>query len=143
MIISAKWLIPLTSPVIHNGAIRIIKGSIDAIGYAKDIKKKYYHDSFIELDNAIVMPGLVNAHSHIAYEAFTGQMDNYAFMEWIQMFTALKYTVLNENDFRFSAYAGALRMIKNAITTVADTCDSATPFSVARQLGMRMIFYYE
>jgi len=143
MLIKAKWILPIASPAIEDGAIRVSSNLITDLGYFKDLKKKYSTDKIIDLKNSIIMPGFINAHSHIAYTILRGFLDKYDFWQWLKILNYLKYEILNQNDIIFSSLLGCLIAIRNGITTIADTYDSIVPFKVARQVGVRIIFYYE
>lgn len=143
MLIKAKWILPITSPIIEDGAIRVLSNIITDYGNFKDLKKKYSADKIIDLKNSVIMPGFINAHSHIAYTILRGALDKYDFWQWLKILNYLKYEILSHNDLIFSSILGCLVAIRNGITTIADTYDSIIPFKVARKVGLRIIFYYE
>lgn len=143
MILKAKWILPITSPAIADAAIRINNGIICDIGYQKDIIKKFSNEPILNFDNGIIMPGIINAHSHIAYTAFENSLDGLPFLEWIKTLTYIKHTLLTKNDYNVSSLMGILRLLKNGITTIADTCDSIIPFLTAKKIGIRIIFFLE
>lgn len=143
MILKAKWILPITSPAIAEGAIKIKNGIICDIGYHKDIIKKHNYETILNFDNCLLMPGIINAHSHIAYTAFENSLNRLPFIEWIKTLTYIKHTILTDNDYQVSSLMGILKFLKNGITTIADTCDSIIPFLTAKKIGIRIIFFVE
>ncbi|MEJ2129696.1 MAG: amidohydrolase family protein [Woeseiaceae bacterium] len=69
--------------VIENGAVAIDDGVILAVGTAEDINADYTAAQTLAGDNRIVMPGLVNGHSHAAMTLLRGVADDLALMDWL------------------------------------------------------------
>jgi len=74
MLLKAKWILPISSQPIYEGAIKVKSGVIANIGRSHDLIRKYPIDKIIDLGNSIIMPGVINAHSHIAYTAFENSL---------------------------------------------------------------------
>jgi len=68
MILKARWILPITSPPIENGAIVIEGDRITAIEAAQNFASAEMED----LDGAIIMPGLVNSHTHLELSHLQG-----------------------------------------------------------------------
>lgn len=63
-ILSAAWVIPVTTPVIGDGSVVIDNGRIVEVGSRSDILNKYHGIEERRYDS-VLMPGLVNAHMHL------------------------------------------------------------------------------
>ena len=50
------------NPYIENGAVVIKKEKIVAVGKAEEILKNYSDDEIIDVENKVIMPGIINAH---------------------------------------------------------------------------------
>ena len=70
--------------VIEGGAIAVDEGLIIAIGSAADIDAAYSAVETLDGSNRVVMPGLVNGHSHAAMTLLRGVADDLALMDWLQ-----------------------------------------------------------
>lgn len=70
--------------LITKGAIAVQDGKIVAVGPAGEINDTYVADKLISGDQRILMPGLVNGHTHAAMVAFRGLADDLPLMEWLQ-----------------------------------------------------------
>ena len=67
MIINAPILLTLQHGMkpIYNGAVVLSNGIIQAVGPARDTLKKYHSHRMYSFKNAVLMPGLINLHSHL------------------------------------------------------------------------------
>ncbi len=69
--------------VISNGAVAVRDGLIVALGAADEISAAYSASETLSGDNRIVMPGLINGHSHAAMTLLRGVADDLPLMEWL------------------------------------------------------------
>lgn len=65
----ASKVVPITSPPIHNGAVVTRNGTIEAVGRSADIEVPEGYE-VIECGDSWIIPGLVEAHCHIASASF-------------------------------------------------------------------------
>ena len=107
--------------VIPVGAVAVDGERIVAIGPADDIGRRYSARTRIDARGQIVMPGLINAHTHAPMVLFRGLADDLALMDWLNnyIFPAEARTV--SPDFvRIGTRLAALEMITSGTTTFAD-----------------------
>lgn len=143
------------NPYIENGAVVIKKEKIIAVGKAEEILKKYSDDEIIDVENKVIMPGIINAHHHI-YSAFARGMASSGktpkdFMEILEGLWWKIDKKLTLEDLKYSAYTTYIDCIKNGVTTVFD--HNASPYAVknslftianaAQKLGIRTCLCYE
>ena len=69
--------------IIPSGAVAIRKDTIVAVGPRSDVAGRYRGRTVIEATNHVIMPGLVNAHTHAAMTCFRGIADDLELMEWL------------------------------------------------------------
>ena len=107
--------------VISNGAVAIDGASIVAVGTAGDLDARYTARDRIDAHGQIVMPGLINTHTHAPMVLFRGLADDLALMDWLTqyIFPAEKATVSPE-FVRVGTRLAALEMIESGTTTYAD-----------------------
>jgi 5-methylthioadenosine/S-adenosylhomocysteine deaminase len=107
--------------VIENGAIAVKAGRIIAIGTAAEIKGHYTATAILPANGHIVMPGLVNTHTHAAMSLFRGIADDLKLQEWLEkhIFPAEAKNVTAE-FVRWGTRLAALEMIRGGTTTYAD-----------------------
>ena len=133
----ARWVLPITEPAIENGSVTVEKGRITYVGSRRE------HGESVELGDAILMPGLVNAHCHLELTAMRGFLEDLDFRRWILRLTSAKRAVLTAEALLDSARAGLEEGIAAGITTYADTCDSGVVIAAMREYGVRGIMYQE
>jgi 5-methylthioadenosine/S-adenosylhomocysteine deaminase len=107
--------------VIDPGAVAIDGTSIVAVGSPAEIAARYQPADTIDASGSIVMPGLVNTHTHAPMVMFRGLADDLALMDWLQhyIFPAEAKTVSPEMV-RIGTRLAALEMIESGTTTFAD-----------------------
>jgi len=76
-------------------------------------------EKIIDAKGYLVMPGLVNAHTHVAMTLFRGYANDLPYRDWIKKIQAAEMK-LTPVDVRTGAYLGILEMIKSGTTSFAD-----------------------
>ena len=69
--------------VYRDAAVAVDEGLIVAIGPASEILAAYQPDKLLEGNNRVVMPGLVNGHSHAAMTLLRGIAEDMALLDWL------------------------------------------------------------
>ena len=93
-------------------------------------------------DDAVILPGFVNAHTHLEYEVYAGFGDGLRFAEWIGLHVQRKARIDLE-DMEASARLGALNCLRSGITTVGDCSFSGAAATACAELGLRATIYLE
>ena len=107
--------------VIPDGAIAVDNGRIVAIDTASNIAQRYEPADRVDVRGQVVLPGLINTHTHAPMVLFRGLADDLALMDWLTkyIFPAEAKTV--SPDFvRVGTSLAALEMIESGTTTFAD-----------------------
>lgn len=106
---------------IQNGALAIKGDTILAVGEKSEIERVYQGRQRIVASDSLVMPGLINAHTHAAMTCFRGIADDMELMDWLNnyIFPAEAKNVDPELAFWGSLLACA-EMIKSGTTTFCD-----------------------
>ncbi|GIU82242.1 MAG: amidohydrolase [Pyrinomonadaceae bacterium] len=107
--------------IIENGAIAIKDGKILAIGESNEILRKYRSRNKINATGKVVIPGLINTHTHIPMVLFRGIADDMDLQEWLTkyIFPAEAKNV-DENFVRIGTRLGLAELIKGGVTTYCD-----------------------
>ena len=125
--------------IIENGAVAIDDGVILAVGPAADIAAKYLAAEVLEGEGRVVMPGLVNGHSHAAMTLLRGVADDLALMDWLQNYIFPAEVEFVDTEFvRIGTELACWEMIRGGTTTFVDMYYYPdTIAEVVEQCGMR------
>ena len=104
------------SEIIENGWIAIKNGVIIGLGAGNH---NYVPKETIDAKAKIVMPGLINTHSHVAMTLLRGIDSNSKLPEWLNSINHYE-SELTENDVYWGALLGEIEMIKSGTTTFND-----------------------
>jgi 5-methylthioadenosine/S-adenosylhomocysteine deaminase len=107
--------------VIENGAVAVKGGRIIAVGSAADLDRKYAAREAINATGKVVIPGLINGHTHVPMTLFRGLADDLDLQEWLTkyIFPAEAKNV-TEDFVRVGTRLGLAEMIRGGTTTYCD-----------------------
>src|SRR5258705_4820116 len=107
--------------IINPGAVAIDGANIVGVGTVDDIRRQFRGRETIDATGQVVMPGLVNTHTHAPMVLFRGLADDLALEEWLTkyIFPAEAKTVSPE-FVRAGTRLAALEMIESGTTTFTD-----------------------
>jgi len=107
--------------VVENGAVAIDGADIVAVGPSADVTARFRGRDTLDARGQIVLPGLINTHTHAPMVLYRGLADDLALSEWLEkyIFPAEAKTVSPE-FVRAGTRLAALEMIQSGTTTYAD-----------------------
>ena len=82
MLLIAKYVIPVTSPYIEDGAVLVRDDKILDLGPASQLKDKYPEEEIRDFGLSVLMPGFVDVHTHLGYTALRGMFGDLPYAEW-------------------------------------------------------------
>jgi cytosine/adenosine deaminase-related metal-dependent hydrolase len=146
-ILCAKWLAPMNRPLIPEGAILIGGGRVLDLATREDILSRHPAVSIFDLGDAIILPGLVNAHTHLELsDCRCGEPPTSGFASWL--IGMLKRTRITPEEMEaavVSAIAiGIDQSLRFGVTTVGDIsrqCRITRPLLL--QSPLRVVSYGE
>src|SRR5437016_5997220 len=110
-----------TRRIIDNGAIAISRGRIVAIGPAAEIQKGYFARETVDAAGRMIIPGLINGHTHIPMTLFRGLADDLDLQEWLTKYIVPAEAKNVTEDFvRVGTRLGLAEMIRGGTTTYCD-----------------------
>jgi 5-methylthioadenosine/S-adenosylhomocysteine deaminase len=85
MLYTARYIITQneTREILENAALLVRGTVIEAIGPAAELKSQFSDEVVEDLGNAVIMPGLINAHTHIPMSFLRGYSDDKSLMDWL------------------------------------------------------------
>jgi len=126
---------------IENGSVAIDGEDIFAIGKFDEIENQFVGRKVIDASGCLVMPGLINCHTHAAMTCFRGIADDLELMDWLNNYI---FPAEAKNVNKELAYWGSLlacaEMIKSGTTTFCDMYIFENETArAAKEAGMRCL----
>jgi cytosine/adenosine deaminase-related metal-dependent hydrolase len=145
LIYSARWLLPISSPPIDDGAIAIEGQTILAVGQLSEVEAKFPDAPITHFRDSAILPGFVNAHSHLELTVMRGFLEDEEsdFFAWLRKLTVARMAMTNEDLFA-SSVCGAIEAARAGITCLGDSSSFAIQSMRAlKEVGLRGIVYQE
>lgn len=123
LIIAADHIVTMDedNTVFKDAAIAIDNGLIVAIDDKASIDKLYTAKRHIQGKNRVLMPGLINGHTHAAMTLFRGIADDLPLMDWLTNYIFPAEIRFVDPEFvRIGTQLACLEMIKGGTTTFVD-----------------------
>jgi 5-methylthioadenosine/S-adenosylhomocysteine deaminase len=107
--------------VLRDGAVAVVGGRIAAVGPAAELAGRYPTAERLDARGRVVLPGLINAHTHAPMVLFRGLADDLPLMQWLEehIFPAEARHV-DEEFVRWGTRLACLEMLRGGTTTFAD-----------------------
>jgi 5-methylthioadenosine/S-adenosylhomocysteine deaminase len=136
-VVSADGVVPVEGEPIADGAVAIADdGLILAVGPRAEMEGgEHFAD-------AVIVPGLVNAHTHIEYAVYAGFGDGLPFVPWIGMHIRRK-SLLDLDEMRAIARVGAWECLRSGVTTIGDCSFSGAAAEAAAETGLAAVVFLE
>jgi 5-methylthioadenosine/S-adenosylhomocysteine deaminase len=142
LIITNGTLLPMASgsAPIQNGAIAISDGRIDAMGAASEIENTFDAATTVDAGGGLIMPGLVNSHTHAAMTCYRGLADDLPLMEWLNRYIFPAEAKSDGDQVHRSTLLACAEMIRSGTTTFSDMyLFEDRVAQAAKQAGMRAV----
>ena len=139
----AAWLLPISQPPIRDAWLRTDHGRIVAFGHTRP--GDFTADDEIDLGEVAVLPGLVNAHTHLELSWMRGRIPEADdFNAWLRRIIELKNEAANHADTVAAAIDGAIREARTFGTVlVGDVSNTLATSRPLRQHGMSGVVFHE
>jgi len=147
-LITAKYLLPMDGEAIEDGGIVTEFGKIKAVGKAGELKKEFASAEESHYPTSVVMPGLINAHTHIdlsgafniGAEESAGRGPDY--IDWL--ITILNHrNKLSIKDTIINSQAALKYMIEAGVTCIGDMTCFEGIFNIVEEMGVRATIFPE
>lgn len=123
------------------GAIAILGNAILAVGEEKEILAKYTSKKIIDCGGKVLMPGLVNAHTHVPMNLLRGLADDLRLDVWLMGYMMPVEREFVSRDFvTLGTQLACAEMIRSGVTTFADMYYFEEDIAkAAAEIGMRAL----
>ena len=142
LILSARWVLPIvpSNTLLENCAVVVQSGKILDVVPVLVAREKYQATENINLDEHVLIPGLVNLHTHAAMSLMRGLADDLPLMPWLQEHIwPAEAKLVSPSFVRDGTLLACAEMLSGGVTTYNDMYfypEAAAAASV--QAGMRV-----
>lgn len=140
--VHAAWLVPIVQPVIRGGWIDVDteRGTIAAIGKASPADTGSV-DARVDLGDVVVLPGLINAHTHLELSHLAGHVPPAdGFVPWVRRMLAVRFATPFDGDEVRDAIAGAIGEMEAtgtvAVGDIGNTDAAVVPLAASGLAGV-------
>ena len=148
-LINARWIIPVEphEVILEHHALVIHEGNILDILPQQQAQEKYQAAQLENLDNHALIPGFINAHTHIAMTLFRGIADDLPLMDWLEKHIwPLEKKWVNDTFVRAGTDLAIAEMLRGGTTCFNDmyffpevTAHQAIQHGIRANVGLIMI----
>ena len=142
MLLSAQYVVPVSSEPIENGAILVRDGRIADIGKTEMMRLRYPDEELKDFGMAALTPGFIDLHARIEDAVFRGLVQDLPFVKWAREMANLRGRITDAEKYD-SAYLGGLEALSSGVTTIADTTKTGACVKAVQDLGLRGVLYRE
>ncbi|MFC6874977.1 amidohydrolase family protein [Halobellus marinus] len=107
--------------VLQDGTVAIQDGEIVAVGPTAEVTDRYDADEVVDASDHLVLPGLINAHTHVSDILFRGCWgDDRTLFDWLYNVKRPGVAAMDADDHRVAAELYCLEAIKSGMTTFVE-----------------------
>jgi cytosine/adenosine deaminase-related metal-dependent hydrolase len=126
------------------GTVAVNGTQIVGVGSQSEIIARFPEAHVEDFGEALILPGLINTHTHLELTCMRGYLENEDFFAWLRKLTVARLEKLTADDLRISATWGACEAVRAGITCVGDASDSAMMSMLAlKDVGLRGVVFQE
>ena len=116
------WLITMNDrrEILERGSVAVDHDRITAVGSRRQLEQQYPGAEIIDCSGRIVMPGMVNTHTHLFQTLLKGLGDDMVLKKWFTCMTGPSGVHLTAPDAHAAALHGCVESIHSGVTTVVD-----------------------
>lgn len=142
MLLTAKYVIPVTSPFVEDGAVLVRGDEIVEVGTAQELKARYPEEEVRDYGLSALSPGFIDLHTHLRMTALRGLFEDLPYAAWKRAVLRCE-PFFEQQDWEVSAQLGTLEAIASGITTVADITIPGASARAIQKSGLRGVVYRE
>jgi 5-methylthioadenosine/S-adenosylhomocysteine deaminase len=146
LMIEAKWLVPVTpsNQVLEQQTVVVHQGCIIELAPIPIARARYSANKTVVLDEHVLIPGLINLHTHAGMTLMRGLADDIPLMPWLQNHIwPAEQQIVSEKFVRDSALFGCAEMLSGGVTCFNDmyffpqaTAEAVLQAGMRAQLGL-------
>lgn len=122
LVLTGKYVVTMNPgrEIIEDGAVALKEDKIIEIGPAAELRTRYPQTEILDEKHGLIMPGLVNTHTHAAMSCFRGLADDLPLMQWLREYIFPVEAKLTSEIVYHSTLLSLCEMIKSGTTSFCD-----------------------
>lgn len=123
LIVSAPWLLPIAPDniALREQALAVSDGRIVALGPQAELRARYSAREDLALEHHVLLPGLVNAHGHLAMTLLRGAGEDQGLQDWLsQTIWPLESRLVSAEFVALGTELAIAEMARSGTTTFTD-----------------------
>ncbi len=134
----AAWVVPVERPAIANAAVLVRDGRIEAIRGAREVDSQ----PCVDFGDVALLPGLVNAHTHLELTDYHGRMSPSPFWDWLPQLVALRGATPPETE-QAAVGRGARLSLAAGTTLLGDISRPHQAWPILKESPLRKVCFAE
>jgi aminodeoxyfutalosine deaminase len=145
LLLSAETVLPVSSRPIKKASVLIAGGKIKDIGKSSLLRKRYGSVNEIDLGNGILLPGFVNAHTHLELGWMKMRLRSFrGFTGWLEQIVREKRSGVSNGEIIESVEEGINTLIGCGVTTVGQISSyGGMDKPLLKDSGLRVVLFRE
>ncbi len=135
-------MVPVAVPPVPDGAVVVDGDRIAEVGPARELTGRFPGLPVDDLGDAILAPGLVDAHCHLEWSTLEGLLPPARFGAWLGRFLQLRVRIPLD-DYAAAARHGALQALRAGTTTLADSGPTGAGAAALTEAGIGGVVHVE
>jgi len=144
LVYNARYLLPVSSPIVREGALAVDADRIVAVGPRKEVLEAAGDGAEVrDLGEAVVLPGLVNAHTRLD-SSWMGQdrPPGGDYLTWLAAFLDRR-SEADEESARSASETALSRLVARGTVAVGDVANEMWIGPVIARSGLRAVVFHE
>jgi 5-methylthioadenosine/S-adenosylhomocysteine deaminase len=132
-LVRGAWVLAIEGPqeALPDAAVAFEDGEIREVGSWERLRERWPAAELVGDGTGIVLPGLVNAHTHLSEGLIAGMGETASLWEWFERVVDPVGRVITREEMRLGARLRAAEMLLGGVTTVNDMPCHRNPGSLA------------
>lgn len=145
LLLSAETVLPVSSKPLINSSVLISRGKIKDFGKSSVLRKRYKGASEIDLGKGILLPGFINAHTHLELGWIPERLRSFrGFAGWLGQIVKEKRKGVDLGDIIRAVEEGVNTVIRSGVTTVGEISSySGMDIPILKGSGLRTVLFRE
>jgi 5-methylthioadenosine/S-adenosylhomocysteine deaminase len=142
ILISAEVIVTQNAnrDILYQAALAVTGGTIAALGQRVDLEKEYQPKRVLKLGKSLLMPGLVNAHTHMPMTVMRGKADDLPLMDWLNGHIFPLERRLDPHIIQVGTELACAEMLRTGATAFCDMyLNESTIYRTADRIGLKAL----